>query len=289
MKITRFGTGHRTYDFEANGVYVTSYSDNFGDVVPRTQRLPGMDGGFDQYGGRRAPVEIGKVTLGLTLVAPTRASMDALRRDIRQIAGWGTQRLFRSVDYQNDEQWCYARINSAQLALNEGRHSDLFQPVQVVFQAPDPAWYAQGTEAWAWGDGTKWAEKEWGGAGIPIFASGLQTDITETVGGNFPTMPRIIVTPGLGRSCTNPTIQVLNGLAVVDEVRYTGTLAGLDTLKVDARAMAVTVNGVDAYADFDYRRGGWFELSPGDNAIRVTFANVGDRADVRLRYFTRFI
>jgi len=188
-----------------------------------------------------------------------------------------------------DEQWAYARINSAGISLNENRHTDLHQSVRLTYQVSDPAWYGQGTESWSWGDGTKWGEKQWGGSGTPISASGTQTDFTETVDGNFPTYPRILITPGSGNSCDNPTVQILSGTTVVDEVSYTGTLSNLETLKVDCRKLAVTMNGSDAYADFDYKRGGWFELQPGDNSVRVIFANSGDAASVRLRYFTRWI
>lgn len=289
MRITRFGTGNTVYNFEAAGVYVQDYRDNFGDGVPRTVRLPGLDGGYDQYGVERAPVEVGTVTVGVTLTAATRAQMDALRAQIRAMTGWGVKRLFRQIDYQSDEQWCYARVNSVEMPQQPAQHTDLRQKVTISFQVADPAWYGQGTESWSWGDGTKWSEKPWGGAGSPFYASGTSTTLIEDVGGNMPTVPRILITPRLGESCTNPKVQRLIDGIVFDEVSYTGTVNALQTLRIDCRRLAVTLAGNDAYANFDYRRGGWFELPPEQNTLRVLFANPTDAADVRIRYFERFI
>lgn len=288
MRLTRFGTGSRVFSFETGDIYPKSLSTNFGNTVPRTTRLPDMDGGFDSYGTRRAPVEIGKVRFDFTMTADNRAAMDAKRAAVMAMADWGRVRLFRMVDGSDTEQWCDARINSIQMNEDRAGHSDLWQSVSINWQVPDPAWYAQGTEAWAWGDGTQWGNKPWGGAGIPIAAAGLSTTHTETVAGNASTWPRILVTPGTGNSCTNPTVERLVDDVVVDSVSYTGTLSDSQTLKVDTRALAVTVGGVDAFADFDYLRGGWFELPAGANVIRIRFANVGDVAGVRLRYFERW-
>lgn len=289
-RLIRFGDGDYLYDFTATDVYVQSFSDNFKSMVTQTVRLPSADGGYDQYGSRRTPLEIGSVRAEITLVDPTTQAMDGLRRDIAQMAGWGVRKLYRSADYQDagSLQWCYARLDNQTIARNEKDYTDIFQPVPIVWQVAEPGWFAQNKESWVWG-GATWGSDKWGGDATTQAVSGTSTDYTETVAGNFPTLPRIEVIPGSGNSCTNIKIRRLVSGAVVDELSYTGTITDTDSLLFDCRRKSVTLNGSDAYSDSDYRRGNWFELEPGDNSIRVIMENGGDAASVIMRYYARFL
>jgi hypothetical protein len=286
-QITRFGTTN-SISLTSN-IVMQSYSDNFANVVPRTKRLPDLDGGFDEYGSERAPREIGNVSITFTMIAPTADDMDARRRDIRETANWGTDKLFRLVDFDTIEQWCYARVNSIQMAESVAGLDYLWQSVTINFQVADPAWYGQGTETWTWGDGTLWGSKPWGGDAPVNNASGTETDFTINVSGNLVTYPRISLIPGIGNSCTNPVIQrIVDGVAV-DEVSYSGTLTNTDSLQFNTRKRSFTLNGSSAFNDVDFINGRIFTLEPGNNTIRVQFDNAGDAATLRLYYFERYI
>lgn len=272
-----------TFDLTAPWVVVTSLYDTFADLVPRTVRLPGADGGFDTIGDGAAPQAIGVIRAEVTVIAPDAATMRGYRQNVRAMAAAGVQTLVRA-----NGDWCRARVSNIVSSQHTGRHTDLFQPMQITWQAADPAWTRQGTEAWAWGDGTPWGSAAWGGTAPAIPLTGTTTSHTETVPGTLPTAPRMVLTPGAGNTLTDPVIQRLVNGAVVDEVGYSGTLTNGQRLTVDCRRLAVLVDTTDAYADFNYRRGGWFRLQPGQNAIRVVCGSPTDSGTLRLRYYTRW-
>jgi len=271
MRLKRFGPESGGYDLQQSGIHQQSYDDNFADAVPRTVRLPGLSGGFDQYGSGLAPLEIGKVSLDLVIIAATRSAMDAKRRDLRALAFNGVQTLVREVDFSANDQWCYARINSIQMPQSEERHSDLWQRVRIDWQVADPGWRY-----------TIASPDE-------ISASGVLTTDTLSYAGTQPTHPMITITPPAGESCQNPKVRRYVDGTLVDEVAYAGTVAAEEELVINCETLGVTLDGANAYDDFTNTRAGWFTLLAGDNDIRVTFANAGDQATVSFQYDERYI
>lgn len=266
MPLNRFEAGGNTYTFPDT---LQDYSDNFGDTVPRTTRLPGLDGGFDELGISPAPGEIGTVRQRFVLVAASRAGMDTLRDNVKKLKGWPKGRLYmRPTNYPTDgERYAVARIDSIQMPKREQMHTDLWQEVTVIWQVSSPIWLASGDLSAAF-----------------VEASGEVTnvngDITPLVS-TAPSLAIITIQPGTGQSCENPQVQRIVDSEVVDEVSYTGTLVEDDLLIIDAGAKSVTLNGADAYtSSFDFLHHDWFRLLPGDNAIRVVFENAGDAAHV---------
>src|SRR5436190_4474784 len=109
FRLTRFGSGTRVYTFPP----VTTFSTNFANLVPRTVRLPGVSGGFNEFLGQPAPSEIGKVSASFYLVPNKRAgeNITTLVDRLLSIADWGEQRLWsQPYDTSLRERWCNAYI-----------------------------------------------------------------------------------------------------------------------------------------------------------------------------------
>lgn len=281
----RFAASGRTYTFPD---YQDDYRDTFNDLVPRTTRLPGADGGYDEYGEEPAPKAIGQVSVSFTLVANSRSQMTAKRDAVKAMDQWGVGRLYvQPSDPNLNERFAFARVNNINMPEKRDRHTDLHQPVTINYQVSDPYWYELGTEAWSWGDGTTWGSRKWGG-GAPSYAcNGFETPVTLSVGGNAITLPRISLSVGAGKSVTNPRIERLENGVVRDYVQYPGTLFGGDTLEINARASTVLLNDVAAYTSaFSYFDVDWFRLKPGDNDIRVKFGSATDEGTMIFRWYT---
>jgi hypothetical protein len=273
-------------------------SDNFGNIVPRTQRLPGLSGGYDGYGSGMAPAEIGNVTISFPLYfewARTTYSesnvadaMKEARDAIREMVTYGVAKLVKPVG-STGSRWCWARTNNIPMTENEDNHTRLLQRFTCNFQVADPRWFSIGTEtstlwgAFTWGGGT------WGATvPTPQAVSGTSTSWTITPAGNAETEPRIIVDVGVGGANDIRVQRLVNGL-VVDEVSYGGALSNGDQLEINCRTHSVRLNAADAYdANFDFETPDWFLLMPGINNIRVQMGDASNAADVTFRYYEAY-
>lgn len=268
-----------------------SLRDNFRDVVPRTTRLPGLSGGFDEYGQDAAPLEIGNVQVVFWMHADSIEEMETLKQDIGKLPSYGVTRLYKQpLDSGQGERYCEARANSVDYHERASQQPHRRMQVTVNFQAANPVWLALGTEGWAWGDGTGWGTGAiWGGSAAPQAVSGVQNDFTITPEGNAQTFPRITINCGASQTASGVTIQRLVSGEVVDEIKYDATLGNNDSLEINCRALSVKLNGSDAYSSvFTFLRAHWFLLEPGENSIRVLMDNAGDAADVYMRYYEAY-
>lgn len=254
---------------------------NFADTQPKTAQLPGMDGAWNLDGDAAASAPAGTVKVKWLLTAATRAGMDALRDAVRAMAYYGIDRLsYQPTDPAAAERWTWARVQSISMGQNKGEHTDLWQPVEITFLCPEPVWWVDTYVGWTWGSGNFDEGQVWGADGYEIEASGTATTDTISQNGNTASIPQITVEPQIGDSCENPTIQRLIGATVVDEIAWTGTLNAGDILTIDGRAQAITVNGAPDWDNVSYDHPDFFRLLPGDNSIKIIFANVGDAATV---------
>lgn len=289
----RFGVGSRVYTFPTP---MQAIDDNFNNVVPQTTRLPGLSGGFDNFGTDPAPAEIGKVTLSFTLrldwamhtysESDPAIAMQMARDAVNAMQHWGKTKLFKPAG--DTTRFCYARINNIDMPYNENRNSSIWQPVSINFQCSDPHWYELGTEQPEWGEFDWDSGVPWGGSSSPQVCSGTSTTWTITTNGNAPTKARIQLI-GLTGGMQNPTLQRIVDAQVVDEVSYTGSLLEDDDLQINCRAKRVTLNSADAYNNnFEYETPDWFTLDPGANTIRLLMGNVGNQAQVYVRYYEAY-
>lgn len=287
MKLVQFGHGSQVYTFPDQA----DYSDNFGDLVQRTQRLPGLSGGYRQVGQQASAKEIGSVRVGFHLLTATAAQMQTALDDLYKTQGFGLKRLFmREWQDPATYRWTEAEVSSILTPHNVRSRPERVQRVEMTFQCPDPYWYEIGSESWSWGDAVLWGDGEvWGGGAVPVNLPNLTNNFTEVVAGNVHTYPRLTLTVPGGGSVTNPVIQRLNGSVVMDEVRYTGTIGASSVLDINCRNSKVRLNGANAFTNaFDYLRASFFRLEPGSNSIRVTFAAKTGAPTLQIRYYTRW-
>lgn len=285
MPITRFGDGDESFTFDAGGVFLQTTSNNFSDLVTNTSRLPALDGSFDEYGLDKAPQESGFVRLTLKAKAAALADPDSLRDNLRAIARWGVRKLYMNTD-AGQERFCFARLNNLSLPRQDAS-SPLIFTASLTFQVSYPAWLTPGTEAWLWGEDTTWGDGEdWGSDAAASHAcAGEETAFTETVAGNHDTLPRISVQCGTAETASHILIQRLVEGEVIDEISWSGDLGNDDQLLINCRDFSVTLNGADAYAQFENLTPDWLKLEPGDNEIAVLMAGSGDACIVRLHYY----
>lgn len=282
MRLVRFDD----YIFPAQ----TEFSTNFGDVLLRSVRLPGRDGGFDPYGAAQAPKEVGNIRTAFWLQAATPAIMRGLVDEVYGLIAKGRKRLYIDPQDGSGQRYATAKVNNISIAEAVREVPHRLQRVELNFQAVEPYWIGTGASTPTWGGGFTWGGgTAWGGSAPTYSASGTSTDITVTNEGSAPTHARITLTVGAGDSVQNPVIRRIVDGATVDEVSYTGTLTAGDVLDIRGRSSRVLLNGSAAYANFSFTRGHWIMLEPGANTLRFIFDNAGDAVDtIKVRYVTRY-
>ena len=291
--ITRFEARGNTYTFPTNPGD-QDFRTNFGELVARTSRMPGVSGGFDEYGSGRAPSAVGNIQFSFWLVSDTLSGMQALRDAVYPMADWGAGRLIQTMQ-DGTERWAWARVNNITMSEKRHMHSDLFQQVQMSFQASNPYWYRPGNEAvWDGAATAAWdnASAIWdGGAGTSITDSGT---ISVTNAGSATTLARVIIHKNSAGTCWNPIVRrVVNG-AVVDEVRWSYGVGAGSYVDINPRAQRVqwvlyTTNVVyDGYAlgYFEAKHPDWMRLAPGVNSIQVL---MDGSATVSIKYLERYL
>lgn len=288
--LLRFGSGSTLYTFSPDDQ--VQLRDNFRNVVPRTSRLPGLSGGFDEYGVSPAPTEIGNVQVTFWLIATSEADMQEKKEAVGSMVGFGKKRLYKQPVYDAaGERYCEARVNSIEFNERAGERPDKYLQVKVNFQVDNPHWYRIGTEAPSYNDGSTYNSGViYGGTPVTQNIVGLDNSFSVTPDGNAITQPRILISIPATKSATNIRIQRLLNGSVVDQVRYAGTLVAGDLYEINARAYSIFLNGVDGYDDdFTFSTSGWLRLIGGvSNTIRVLMDNAGDEIDLELRYYEAF-
>lgn len=278
IKLKSFGS----YVFENVG---QSYADNFNDLVPKTNRLPGMDGGYPEFGTLRPPQESGSIQWRGMITANTPAELQSKLDTLRALKGMGMQPLFAEFadGAATFTRYCYAVINSLQISMDVKKRTRLFQPVQIVWQVAFPRWMSltgNAEGAALWGDGSLWGGgADWGGTAASAI-SGTSTPLTIVNGGNAPVVPGIFITANAGLG--NPvTIQRKVGIELVDEVVLAASLSGSQSIWVDCPRNMVFSSGVGAYSILTARRFPWFTLEPGSNSITVTLPSGGNSGYIK--------
>jgi len=298
--------GTRLLRFEANGktlnlAFLQNWNDNFGDLVTRSGRLPGLTGGFDELGIGPAPGEIGTISASFALVAESKAQMTGQLDDLRAIAEWPKGKLYmQPADPGEGERWCWARLNTITTAHNYERHSDLFMRVQATFQVAYPRWERAATtdDAPIWG-APSWGAATWGGSGWQYVGNSYSEPPRWGTGATWGGGTRW---GGTAPSATSQTISVVNegnalallrlrfsarvacpaGLVIervvggvaVEGITLAATSAN-ETWDVDGRSLSVLRDLKPAYELFSATSPRWLTLAPGANSIRFTFPSGG--------------
>lgn len=288
--LLRFGSGSTLYTFNPDDQ--VQLRDNFRNAVPRTSRLPGLSGGFDEYGIMPAPTEIGNVQMTFWLLATDAADMQDKKEAIGSMLGFGKKRLYKQpVNPVDGERYCEARINTIDYNERSSDRPDKYLQVTIHFQVDNPHWYQIGTEAPSYNDGSTYNSGViYGGSPITQNVVGLDNSFSVTPDGNDITYPRLLLTIPATKSATNIRIQrEVNG-SVVDKITYAGTLNADDVYEVNCRAYSVFLNGADGYdSNFSFATSAWMRLIGGvSNTIRVLMDNASDEIDLEMRYYEAF-
>jgi hypothetical protein len=281
---TRFVGGGQEYAFTPD--HQISLVDNFRNARLRMSQLPGVSGGYDEYGDDAAPGEVGSVQLSFWVHADTPVQMRARLDALGQMADWGLLRLYKTT-MDGGERFCEARLQNLTYSQKAAELPRKRMQVQVTFSVPNPVWLTLSTEEATWGGGQTWGGGAiWGGSANPAtLVDGVSSEITVSVGGNAAVQPRILITAQSGESCEDVALERVVDGQVADRVAYEGVLTDSDELEIDCRGLTVTLNGADAYGDaFAALRGRWMRLMAGPNVIRVVMANASDAASVRVLY-----
>jgi hypothetical protein len=234
--IASFGDGSTIYNFPTTQ---TQLRDNFSDMVPRTVRVPGTDGGFDQFGEGKAPSEIGNVSVTFEQYSED-DNLQTLRDAVREMAAWGVQLLTR-VTSDESERYCYARVNS--ITMTEAPNDPIGGrklTATVDFQVAEPYWFTVGT--WGATDGTWTSAITLTGIGTVALDDATSTQMATSVGGLFPTYPKFYIVT-TGGNMTTVAIKRTDAAYEPEEAASDADLyiTGLATtsLVIDCEAMAV--------------------------------------------------
>ena len=288
--LLRFGSGDYLYTF--NPEDQVQIRDNFRNVKPRVSSLPGLSGGFDEYGTDRAPNEIGNIQVSFWLLAENGIEMEAKKIAVGRMKVFGKKLLFKQPEDEYQlERYTEARINSIDFNEAAGQRPDRYLMVTINFQCDNPFWYTIGTEAFKLGDGTLLGSGSvLGGTPITQLLTGLDNSFSITPEGNDITYARFTIEVPATKSASNIRIQREVASVVVDEVRYSGTIVAADILEINCRALSVKLNGDDAYADnFSFITAAWFRLIGGiPNTVRVRMANASDQIELKIRFFEAY-
>jgi hypothetical protein len=288
-RITTFGVGANSFDFDASHIHQQNLQVNFGGRVRAADRVVMASGGFDKYGVSASPSEVGTIQLQVKLHSLDPDDMEDKREALSAIQAYGLTLLqYQEADNTKPAKFCYARCTNVSIPQKLSDHSDLIQQATVSFEVPNPIWHTPGKSDGArWGSGF-WGTSEWGGSPDIIAATGFLTSGTTTNNGTAITLPMMKLSCSGVQVCQNPIIQrIVNG-AVVDEVKFIGNMVNNDVLVIDCRRRSVKLNNVNVLSSFDFRHAAWFRIAPGANAIRVRFDNADNAASLSISYFEDF-
>lgn len=281
MRLIRFGE----YVFPEQ----IELSDNFRDLVQRTIRLPGKDGGYRVYGDRSSPGEIGNIRTSFWLEPEDPNDLQLMVDEVGVMRTFGMQQLVARERNGVATRWCRAEVSNIQLSENVRDMPHKRQRVTVNFQTDDPYWYKIGTEAGGlWGDGF-WGDGEWGTGGVAQALSGTFNLFTLDNDGTAVTYPRIVISTGAAQTASAIYIQNITGGVLVDAISWTGTIGPNTRLEINCRALSVRLNNSFAYSSlFGFVNPNFFKLLPGENQLRVYMGAASDAATFTFYYFERF-
>ena len=249
-----------------------SYSDNFASLVTKTVRLPGVNGGLSQLGSGPGLSPIGTVRADIWLEFGDYVEATDKVASLRAIAAYGLMPLVRQPLY-GAPQFCFARLNDAQLqqAVQNVPHKRLKVP--LVFEVPEPFWMRTISgfgKLWddgvtLWDDGSKWDSDN-----TYSVASSLTQSFTNP--GNTVTLPRLMLTNASGSSIGDIRIQRVVNSSVEDEINYSAALATGTWLDIDPARRRVSIGPVmtNALQYTTFKTPDWLRLLPGSNSIKIT-------------------
>lgn len=248
--------------------HVQTFRDTFNNLTPRTVRMVGAAGGFDQYGTVPAPAEIGQVAITFELVASSRGDMQAKIDEVAALSRLGLKKLYYQPEGSLNERWCYARVNNISISRRPSANTEFWQTIIITFQVPDPHWYEDSILALT-----------------ATISSTITYKSTSVISGNVPPVARVRFAPTGSYVAENPRVYI-SGEPY--DVQWTGTLLGAssDVLFIDPFDRTVEKNDVDSIANFDFEHPDWIVLTPGIiNTLAFGMAGATNNSTVSVYYY----
>ncbi len=290
--LLRYGSGDFLYTFKPEDQL--QLRDNFRNLIPRTSKIPGLSGSFDEQGSDIAPTEDGDVRVTFWLLADTNKEMQAKKEAVGRMKTFGKVRLYKQPeDASQFERYCEARVNAIDFNEKASDQPHKFLRMSINFQVPDnPRWLTIGTESPGYNDGSLYnSGVVYGGNPDIQNLVGVDNTFSLSPAGNDISFPRFIIRVPTGKSATNVIIQREVNSLIVDKIRYAATLASEETLQINCRAYSVVDSvGADAYSDdFSFETAAWMRLYGGiSNNIRVLMDNPADEITLESRFYEAY-
>ena len=240
--VVSFG-GVSVYVFDQDNQ--THISDNFNDLVTRTNRMVGVSGGFDELGAGPAPRSVGNVRLEGWLQADSPAQMTEQLRQLGIISSVGVLQLVKQpMDTTLPTVYCDARLNTINYVQSAVRLPRQQIKITANFNVANPGWI---------GEEQSDVQLVFAGETNSLFTSG-----------NAYIYPVITILVGdLVTSVDSFLLEREVDSVVVDRITYNTQMAADDVLVIDTRAKSVKLNGANSYSsDFSTLNAGWFKLAP---------------------------
>lgn len=255
-----------------------SISDNFMDFVPSTDRIPGMDGGFDNYGWDTAPAQIGNVAISFILANDDTTTLQTLIDQFSQLAALGTKELRKYPHGASSTQfrYCLAKFNNVTNTedLTDG-FDQYVRRITVNFQVVVPVWqrrlanaaewaYSGGADNLVWNSGTQY----WDGMGATVNIAGYSAQLIVEYLGTAPSPLLVVLNTGAGQAIYNPRIQVHYDLTQpLFEVRWYGGISNGESLIIDSRRRQVILLSTtrppnEEYGNLWVSSADWLQLLP---------------------------
>lgn len=289
--IERFGTGTQVYEFPDA---VTSWRSNFSRLMTQSDRLPGLNGGYDIYGSIAAPSDIGLVDVSFWLVGLSPEQMAAEKDKIRAMSYWGKRALFvQPYDETLNERYCYARIREIVMDEDADKGTYRNQEVRITFEVPEARWYAFNTSLnlSLWDDpASVWGKSTciWGGSAATPFTGPGPLDLTFTNSGNAVSLPIIKITCGAGQTVVNPVIQRIESGLIKESIAFLGTIGNNQAMIIDCQRLQAKLNSTDIYDALSILKSNWLSIRPGTNLIRFLSNSAADAGGIKVQFIEAF-
>lgn len=265
-----------------------NFTSNFKRLNTRFTRTPGADGGVDEYGSGNAPRPPGQVTVKIYLdsLSPGsgRSGMQALRDSLNQMQSWGWGILTDSLNGVN--RYALGRISVIDAPEDRHKNTDLFQPITITFECPEPYWLTQGGEN-LWNSQYNWNSAiNWGGSGLTsITGSGT---ISVTNNGSAFTLGRFVAKVTGATAFNQLIVHRLVNSAVTDEVVVSYAFVQNDVIEIDSRQQWILVNGHDILYSAEFNHPAWLRAMPGSNSFEVKLDDAAAAMDATIRFLERY-
>ncbi len=283
-------------------------NDNFMDFVPSTERIHGMDGGFDNYGSDTAPQSVGNVAISFIVSTYDETLLQGLLDDLGKLAAYGKQELRKWPHGASESayRYCIAKFNN--VSVGEDLASGFEQYKRVItanFQVDDPLWYQRAANAAEWAytngpDNLVWntsGSQVWDGLQVnPISIVDYDTIQAFEYTGTAPTPLQLTLTTSAVQTLYNPHIILEFDNRVWYQARWQGVLSGGESLVIDsARRQLILLSAArptdQEYGNFWVPSADWLMLRPTASqagVLKVYTERSSDRGSILMNWRTAY-